>query len=837
MIYFNILPQMFPFSPRRHTVNLRAAFVIGFSLAVVASSAISAKADFSYIRSIPAPHISGKPDCITGLDHTGSSLVVASAYSIPDSNQGISEAGSSVFRIDPATGDVYEQGDFEGSPPCESGFWQICACAFGQGEVGIYWAADQCGQIVQFSWSEGLNIYDNFGLSPEAPNPISMAASGETLFVLNSELNQIIARYHSGDSLRIDTIPLEGSEGQPIALTIWRDHFLVAANPLLLAVRPATESQFLLWEYARDGHLVATHSVTGPEGCWPANITCLDDTLYVAGTDCEYIYVFAPAVYNADVPPGDSVVVEAIPGKVEIAFDSVSTGGTLEGAAAGSDSCPPPEGVTLMPDYYHLTTTAHFDYAAEVDLSRTEALPPGVELKYVRVFVRPSGECAGYRDITTAGPAEVQRTLMSLTRTKSEDDEFSVFALGEDRRQPKQVVELKLDGLGGTIEGGQDTIPGDVLTRVRGLLDMARDAYYRGCSHLAAERADSISALVRATPAIPHTYDPEVQGRNLAGRLISDSHTLAFSLRFSASEAFLTRGILLPVPTSPGHDGLVRACIEVPAGLDPNQIDPEHVFFMHTVRAIPDSVGPADCDGDGNLEIRAVFSASGVRSARGDDPTGAKMITCFVEGEEVHADVGQISTFLGMMEEGPYSAGRTERVTWEDSPCGSGTSVSLWFSPDAGTNWELVARDLGRPYFDWPVPPVETRHGLLKVTCTSAGGVPAEVPSQEFTITSSSGVDGTPGKTEPRLAVSPNPSPSSFAVELTTEVGRPVEVRIFSIKGELVKTLFDGWASTGTLSLNWHGDSDSGKPVAPGAYFVVARTGGRVLARKVIMRS
>ena len=714
-------------------MELRTAFVIGLSVAIVLSMAVSADADFNYVRSIPAPHNPEQPDHITGLDRAGSLLLVVATWLDPDSLNG----GSRLFEIAPTTGEVMRQQDFVGAPLlCATNFWQVSACAywFNQPDSsGVYWAADECGDIDEFTWPDSIRASDSFML-PAVPHPISMVASGDTLFALNmGDFHEVIARVHVGETVDVDTIPLEGLSGVPVAMTIWHDHFLVST------------SVALLWEYTKDGYLVAIHTLNG--GCLALNMAGFDDLLYVAGADSNSICIFEPAIYQSEVPEGDSVVVEAIPERVEVLFDSVSTAGSFTGQSIGGDPCPPPDGVIFFGEFYHLTTDAYFDYAAQVAVSRPEGLPPGADADRVRVFARPSGDCQAFQDITVA-PTEFPTLLMSLTRTKSEDDEFSVFVLGEDARPPRAPVELKLDRLGGAIDAGAGSIPPLIRTRLQLLLGASRDEYHKGRSGLAATYADSIATIVRSVPAIPHTFDPGVPGQNIAGGLVSDAHTLSFSLRFSESHAIMTPGFLVPDYIDECYDGFIRAYFDVPLGFEPAEVDNQHIFIEHQAQAIPESTSVVGSYLKGNAQlaqqVRAVFHSADVEAVLPPVNETTVRLTCFINGYEVFTD---------------------------------------------------------------PI-----IHG--------AGAAVRDVAE---TIV-------------PRLDVKPNPSTFSFAVDLVSANTGPVKVSVYSVQGTLVRTLFAGKAPQGLLTLVWDGDSDSGKPVAPGAYFIVARTDGGVLARKVILR-
>jgi hypothetical protein len=709
---------------------------IGLGLAFAGA----ADADFIYVRSIPSPDIPALADCVTGLDHIDSALVVTSAYVIP----GDATGGSIVFRIDPSTGAVLRQEEFPGVPlDCASNYWQLSAVACRSDGGEAYWAADSCGEIARFSWGDSIEIWYSLVL-PGAPLPISMAALGDTLYVLDGAHEWVIARYYQGESIRADTLELVGLIGDPKAITLWNDHLLVSSYCPTPLSDPGVECDFRLWEYNRDGFPHGSHAVYSPGPCSLNDITMVGDTLYAKGSDSDSILVFAPCVFQSEVPGGDSVAVNAIPWIVQVIFDRVSAEGMFTGEIVDHDPCPPPEGVALFSDFYHLGTTAQFDYAAEVAVLTPDGLPPGADPRHVRVFARPSGVCQ-YRDVTVA-PTELPTTLTALTRTRSEDDEFSVFALGEDWRPPRAVIELKFEMLAAAITAGQDSIPPDPRMRIWNLYNAARSEYYRGRSALAAAYVDSIAITAREVPQIPHTFDPEVAGRNLAGKLISDAHTLSFSLRFSESVAMMTGAFLVPDHIDESPDGFIRSYQDVPPEFGTAEVDNQHIYIEHEVRAIPESTSvawyPTGERGD-IRRVRAVFHADEVTAVVPHVNETTLRLTCFIGGYEIFSD-------------------------------------PTIFGPGAGV----------------PDAPRDAASGLV---------------------------------------IKSNPSSSSFGFEVSSGGAKPVEIRIYSVEGELVRVLSSGHPTKGASILTWHGDNQDGSRVSPGAYFVVARFDGRTITRKVIL--
>jgi hypothetical protein len=192
--------------------------------------------------------------------------------------------------------------------------------------------------------------------------------------------------------------------------------------------------------------------------------------------------------------------------------------------------CPPPDGVEFFSRYYEINTTSSLDYISELAFTDS-SLANGTPTDYVRVFSRTSGTCGAWRDINT-DTTEVLTTLKLSSRTRSEDDEFSVFVLGFDNRDQYDVVRDKYRDLEGHIESAEDSIPVQAYNDMLDMLSQSAADFHAGHYGTAAGKAEAVGELARAYPAIPHRYIPDDPGKNVAGRIVSRANTLAFSYRF-----------------------------------------------------------------------------------------------------------------------------------------------------------------------------------------------------------------------------------------------------------------------------------------------------------------
>jgi len=103
----------------------------------------------------------------------------------------------------------------------------------------------------------------------------------------------------------------------------------------------------------------------------------------------------------------------------------------------------------------------------------------------------------------------------------------------------------------------------------------------------------------------------------------------------------------------------------------------------------------------------------------------------------------------------------------------------------------------------------------LSNTVTSAGGPPAPALTLEQNV--------------------PNPFNPSTVIAWTLHRSGPVALRVFGIRGELVRTLASGDAGAGDYSAVWDGRDDRGRRVASGIYFYRLETPDAVRSRSMVL--
>jgi len=90
-----------------------------------------------------------------------------------------------------------------------------------------------------------------------------------------------------------------------------------------------------------------------------------------------------------------------------------------------------------------------------------------------------------------------------------------------------------------------------------------------------------------------------------------------------------------------------------------------------------------------------------------------------------------------------------------------------------------------------------------------------------------------PSRMAAELSVFPNPFNPQTTVKFTNVGGLKGSVKVFNLRGELVRTLHSGEFTTDTFT--WDGSDNRGASVASGVYVVQAQAGGNVLTKKAAL--
>ncbi len=97
-----------------------------------------------------------------------------------------------------------------------------------------------------------------------------------------------------------------------------------------------------------------------------------------------------------------------------------------------------------------------------------------------------------------------------------------------------------------------------------------------------------------------------------------------------------------------------------------------------------------------------------------------------------------------------------------------------------------------------------------------------------------SGADDTPAVAF-STSVYPNPFNPTTKIQYTMPKAGHLTLKVYNVKGELVKTLIDDSVEAGTNHVMWDGTNQNGAKVSSGVYFSEARTAGQVKVNKMAL--
>ena len=115
----------------------------------------------------------------------------------------------------------------------------------------------------------------------------------------------------------------------------------------------------------------------------------------------------------------------------------------------------------------------------------------------------------------------------------------------------------------------------------------------------------------------------------------------------------------------------------------------------------------------------------------------------------------------------------------------------------------------------------------VTVTAMTTGGLPV-LGSATITVS-------TKGGALVSAFASPNPFNPETSINYALRNSGTVTVRIYSLQGRLVRTLEEGYATSGSHEVRWNGRDDHGNTVASGMYLVKVAQGGDSSTLKVLV--
>jgi hypothetical protein len=83
----------------------------------------------------------------------------------------------------------------------------------------------------------------------------------------------------------------------------------------------------------------------------------------------------------------------------------------------------------------------------------------------------------------------------------------------------------------------------------------------------------------------------------------------------------------------------------------------------------------------------------------------------------------------------------------------------------------------------------------------------------------------------------PNPfnPTTTIKYEIPSNMNLPIQLSIYNVAGQLMRTLVNEIQQAGTYTVNWDGSDDRGMPVSSGMYFCILQAGDSRAARKITL--
>ncbi len=84
-------------------------------------------------------------------------------------------------------------------------------------------------------------------------------------------------------------------------------------------------------------------------------------------------------------------------------------------------------------------------------------------------------------------------------------------------------------------------------------------------------------------------------------------------------------------------------------------------------------------------------------------------------------------------------------------------------------------------------------------------------------------------------AAAPNPFKPETTIKYTLRDSGPVSIRIFSVNGQLVRSLREDYATPGPYEVRWNGKDDGGRTAPSGVYFVSVKQGTESSQNRIVL--
>ncbi|MDI6808721.1 MAG: T9SS type A sorting domain-containing protein [Candidatus Eisenbacteria bacterium] len=188
-----------------------------------------------------------------------------------------------------------------------------------------------------------------------------------------------------------------------------------------------------------------------------------------------------------------------------------------------------------------------------------------------------------------------------------------------------------------------------------------------------------------------------------------------------------------------------------------------------------------------------------------------------------------------------WEIGTTQEIRWEASDSSGIDSVAILYSLDGGASYPdtITASTPNDSSFVWLIPDTVSENARVKVVaCDKWLNSSADVSDSVFTIAVPASVNRHVLKEgSPVFSLFSYPNPSMPETQIRLSLDRDVigSLRIFDVRGRLVKTIAQGKLKSGSHLYLWGGRNDEDRKLSPGVYILSYEGGGRKESRKIVL--
>ncbi|MGE5175287.1 MAG: S8 family serine peptidase [Hyphomicrobiales bacterium] len=298
----------------------------------------------------------------------------------------------------------------------------------------------------------------------------------------------------------------------------------------------------------------------------------------------------------------------------------------------------------------------------------------------------------------------------------------------------------------------------------------------------------------------------------------------------------------------------VSGLAEPIAGYEAREIDPSTVLLNRTIGVVPDApIGYDDKDGNGLEE--AAFKFPRIQLV-GILPTGDNVAVEMI-GEVKDASWFQGTDYVRVLkpkmvsssgldenkgearQPKSYPAGAHINLAWDDPNGHAALYYELWYSFDGGESWRMVAPEIQGHNYSFLVIGPETTNGILELVAVDGLGAMGSWISEPFTVLESTptavedGETALPKEFAFRIIGSNPMSQSDVRMMLAIPRDAPVDLKVYDVRGALVRNVATHPFTPGYHSITWDGRTSAGTAVASGVYFIRMSAAGKTFTGRV----